>query len=161
MNCRKKNLRLESLEDRTLLAVCAGAAAFMAPQTTSAEWVVTTTQDTVDASDGVLSLREAIDGASDGDIITFDSSLSGKTITLSAGQLEINDAVTIDASSLSDGITVSADGVSRVFDITGGSAESPIELINLTLKDGALTDGLGAGNYYNNGFVNITRSEEH
>ena len=155
-NCRKKNLRLESLEDRTLLAVCAGAAALMTPQTTSAEWVVTTAQDTVDASDGVLSLREAIGSASDGDVITFDASLSGKTITLSAGQLEVSKAVTIDASGLSGGITVNANGAGRVLYVTGGSAETPIELINLTLKDGALTDSLGAGIYNDNGFVNLT-----
>ena len=57
----RKNLRLESLEERTLLAVCAGF--LPAPTGDVASTVVTTLADTVDSSDGVVSLREAIENA--------------------------------------------------------------------------------------------------
>ena len=56
--------------------------------------VVTTLDDTVNATDGVVSLREAISAASDGDTITFASSLSGGTITLSGTTLTIDKVCT-------------------------------------------------------------------
>ena len=49
---------------------------------------VTTTADTVDPSDGVLSLREAVTASGAGDTIVF--SVTG-TITLTSGQLVIDD----------------------------------------------------------------------
>ncbi|MCR5359307.1 MAG: hypothetical protein K6E55_05420 [Thermoguttaceae bacterium] len=154
-NCMKKNLRLENLEDRTLLAVCAGAAV-PAPEPTSAEWVVTTNLDRVNDSDNLLSLREAIAAASEGDTITFDASLSGKVIKLTAGQLEISSGITIDASGLSRGITVNGNENGRVFNISGGTEETPVTLVGLTMSNGSLTDGLGAGIYNDHGFVNLT-----
>ncbi len=61
---------------------------------------VTTNLDVVDASDGVLSLREAISQAGVGSTIKFASSLKGKSIVLSGKQLEISKGITIDASNL-------------------------------------------------------------
>ncbi|MBQ4202092.1 MAG: hypothetical protein II655_00150, partial [Thermoguttaceae bacterium] len=108
----------------------------------TASTVVTTSEDVVNAFDGAISLREALAYATAGDVITFDPSLAGKTITLSAGQLEISKSVTIDASALwgarndKPGITIDANRRSRVFcvdenltvsfnglAITGGYAE--------------------------------------
>lgn len=70
--------------------------------------VVTSTGDGIDATDGVITLREAVLAANarDGvDTITFAAGLEGR-ITLTEGELAITDSVTI----LSDGrITISGD----------------------------------------------------
>lgn len=62
--------------------------------------VVNTVDDTVN-NDRYTSLREAIQRAGDGAVITFASSLKGKTINLSSS-LVISKKITIDASSLYD-----------------------------------------------------------
>ncbi len=62
--------------------------------------VVNTLDDTVN-NDRYTSLREAIQKAADGAVITFASSLKGQTINLSRS-LSINKNITIDASSLYD-----------------------------------------------------------
>lgn len=67
--------------------------------------VVTTNADVVDANDGVTSLREAIAAAQTGDMIRFAPSLKGKTITLTRGQLEITQGITVDAGALYDEAT--------------------------------------------------------
>ncbi|MBQ6158534.1 MAG: hypothetical protein IJJ20_05925, partial [Thermoguttaceae bacterium] len=146
-----KSFCFESLEERTLLAVTAGIeAAFAAPQPTSASLIVTTLDDVTDSSDGVVSLREAIAGAAEGDTITFDESLAGGTIALAGSQLEISTGMTIDASDIG-GITVDAGGESRVFYISGGTSENPVTLIGLTITGGGnVADGNtanGAGIY--------------
>ena len=59
---------------------------------------VDTELDVVDAGDGLTSLREAISAANgmmDSDVIEFDSSLAGKTIQLTQGELQITDGLTI------------------------------------------------------------------
>lgn len=78
-------------------------------------YVVTTLADVVDANDGLLSLREAIaaanaDAGSDG--ITFAAGLSGGTIRLANGTLQISDELTIDGDINNDGapdITITGD----------------------------------------------------
>ncbi|MBQ6826593.1 MAG: right-handed parallel beta-helix repeat-containing protein, partial [Thermoguttaceae bacterium] len=132
--------------------------------------VVTTSSDVVDEADGLISLREAIQyaetDASLGGVITFDASLKGKTITLSGTQLKISKGLTVDASALYDaendvpGITVDADGKSRVFYLSGGTEEAPVELIGLTITGGRLSgdyavDLLGGG-VYAYGATNLT-----
>ena len=132
-----RKLRLESLEDRTLLAVTAGLnpAAAALPQETGASLVVTTLNDTVDSTDGVTSLREAIAAASEGDTVTFDESLAGGTITLAGSQIEITAGITIDAADIG-GITISGNGTSSIFSVTGGSENTPVSLSGLTMTDG-------------------------
>jgi hypothetical protein len=56
----------------------------------AATLTVTTTADS-----GAGSLRDAITAASDGDTIQFDSALNGQTITLSSGELVIDQNITI------------------------------------------------------------------
>ena len=146
MNSRK--LRVESLEERTLLAVVAGGieqtAEFAAP-TEAVTWVVNTLDNPTewDATDDVISLREAIDSASTGDTIIFDDSLAGGTITLSGTQLEISNGITIDATSIG-GITIDAGGRSRVFYITGSNNSDLVELIGLRITGGC-GESLGGG----------------
>jgi hypothetical protein len=159
MNIRK--LRVESLEERTLLAVVAGgleqAAELIAP-TGAQTWIVNTLEDPTewDTADDVLSLREAISGAATGDVIVFDSTLTGGTITLNGEQLSVNKGITIDASAIG-GITIDANEESRVFYVSGGSETNPVEMIALTITGGNISSGYGGG-IFNGGFLNIYES---
>ncbi|MBR5415975.1 MAG: hypothetical protein IK105_08580 [Thermoguttaceae bacterium] len=155
-----RQLRLETLEERALLAVTAGGfgyAADLPAPTEATTWVVNTTADPTSWSDtdAIVSLREALARASDGDTINFDASLSGGTITLGGSQLSVGKAVTVDASGIG-GITINADGRSRAFYVTGGSEANPVELIGLTVTGG--NADLGGGIYNNGGALVITNS---
>ncbi|MBQ6158273.1 MAG: right-handed parallel beta-helix repeat-containing protein [Thermoguttaceae bacterium] len=144
-NCK---LRLESLEDRCLLAVVAGSeeSAVVLPEPTEAvTWWVATTEDTTGGED--FSLRDALLQAKSGDTIRFFSRLSGKTITLSGTQLAVPAGVTVDASDLSDGIAINADGRCRVFYLNGGADNAPTVLKGLRIIG-------GYGLYYGGGIYN-------
>ncbi|MBR4752570.1 MAG: fibronectin type III domain-containing protein [Thermoguttaceae bacterium] len=120
---KSSRLRLEALEDRQLLDA-AGLFAYdnggvYAPvlATTGADvpsTVVTTNIDVVDDTDGLISLREAINNASNGDTITFAPSMKDKKIILSNGQLPSGKSITIDALNLYDegapGVTIDGNG---------------------------------------------------
>ena len=59
---------------------------------------------------GITTLREAVNLANESDnqsLITFDPSLSGKSINL-VGELEITETLTIDATTLETGVTIDA-----------------------------------------------------
>src|SRR5262245_1441044 len=87
---------------------------------------------------GAGSLRQAIidAGASAGtDSIVFATGLSGGTITLTSGELEVRSDVTIDGDIDGDGsadITVSGNDASRVFTIG-----ATVTLNGLVIRDGA------------------------
>ena len=84
-----------------------------------ADIVVTTNADELDDPAGELvSLREAIRDAVAGETITFDSSLSGAQVLLGGTQLEIDKALSIDASSLSNGVSIYS-ATSRALLISG------------------------------------------
>ena len=100
--------------------------------------VVTTLADTVDDTDNVVSLREAIAAVDAGGTITFDASLAGGTITLAGTQLEITKSLTIDASTLAGRITINANQRSRVIFIDHN--------IDVVLKSLAVTGGWSWGN---------------
>ena len=104
--------------------------------------IVTTLDDVVDAYDGKISLREAIAYANAGDTITFAPSLYGQTIVLSGKELVITKNVTI----IGNGITISADQQSRVFNI----GKAVVSLSDMTIADGKIA-GRGAGIYFNGG----------
>ena len=121
----------------------------------AASLVVTTADDVIDWSDGVTSLREALalansganggDALNDGlpDVITFDPALAGHTLTLTNGQLAIASNLTIEGDIDGDGIsdiTVDANGLSRVFDVTAGT--STLDALVIT---GGHTTGDGGG----------------
>ena len=159
--------RLENLEERQLLSVVPPFADSLAGQTAPAAeisyaesafpaldlsnalgegstLVVTTLDDAVDETDGVLSLREALAAAQDGDTVTFANS---GTVVLSGTQLEITKSITIDATSLWDsqnnapGVTVDANQASRVFSI---ASSIEVEFKGLTIANGRV-DGHGGG----------------
>jgi len=118
--------------------------------------VVTTKLDVADPEDGVISLREAIQYAEAdstlGSTITFAPSLKGATITLNGTQLNISKGVAVDASALYDeennvpGITVNANDKSRVFNVSGGTEETPVAFVGLTITGGK-GPGDGGGVY--------------
>ncbi|MCR5360298.1 MAG: hypothetical protein K6E55_10490 [Thermoguttaceae bacterium] len=154
---KSRRIRFESLEERNLLTVAAGtslAASLPEPQPTGANtWIVTTLADTVNASDNYLSLREAVDMASNGDLITFSSSLRGGTIHLNGKQIKITSAITISgrdlASSGVNGITISANGMSRIFYTASSSGIISIDYVNFT--NGNAGDGGEGSGIYNTG----------
>ena len=100
-NRRGRRLRVESLEDRRMLAI-----------------MVDTPLDVVDTNDGVTSLREAITTANTnengGDTITFAPSVfnggMNSLIRLNGTELEITDTLTIDALSVG-GVTITGDAL--------------------------------------------------
>jgi len=85
------------------------------------------------------SLRQAIANAGAGETVDFDAGLSGGTIVLGGSELSINKDLSVDASGLAGGATVSGSNSSRVFSISG----SDVTLESLTISDG-MTAGRGA-----------------
>lgn len=81
---------------------------------------------------GAGSLRQAIADVGTGETITFDSALDGQTITLGGTNLQFNKSLTIDASALTGGITISGNNASRVFLVYGGTST----MNSLTLTGG-------------------------
>lgn len=149
----RRRPQLESLEVRSML--------------TSDLYVVTTLSDTIDAYDGVTSLREAIalaandDSTTDNDRIEFSSNLfaSGPgTITLShdgndsdtaPDQLVIDSAITINGQG-HDQLTISGNDLTRVFVVNSGLN---VEFDGLTITKGKVAVGLDGGGIYNLGFL--------
>src|SRR5262245_54565920 len=97
---------------------------------------VTTAQDVVNATDGVLSLREAITNANataGQDTIVFAAALAGRTILLQHGQMWITDALAVRGPGASK-LTIDAQLQSRIFEVTTGVVAN---LSGLTLTRGA------------------------
>ena len=124
--------RLEILEGRPLLST------------------ITVTNPNDANTPGLLSLRQAIERADseNGDVINFDPSLKGKTITLTGGELVLSSTMTIDGGT--NNVTVSGNNASRVFDITSGAGK--VTLDGLTITGGTAqgapgVDGWGGGIY--------------
>jgi CSLREA domain-containing protein len=100
-----------------------------------ATFTVTTAADTVDAGDGALSLREAIQRANAtdaADTIVFADALEGRTLTLTQGQLTLTGGpadlgrgteLAIDGDADRDGakVTLSGGGAGRVLEVQDGA----------------------------------------
>lgn len=85
-----------------------------------------------------VSLREAVKYGVTGPI-TFDPALAGQTITLTHpdGDMEIPGSVTIDATGLAGGLTISGNNATRHFNVASGKS--------LSLRGLTLTRGNGSG----------------
>ena len=108
--------------------------------------IVSTNSDIVDGdhSDGELSLREAINAANQrtgADDITFAESMNGQTITLTEGQFQLFEEVTITGPGAGI-VTVDANDLSRHFFIDNGTAFN-VTIDGLTLSNGNVNDGNG------------------
>jgi hypothetical protein len=128
--------RLEHLEDRTV------------PSTLT----VTNNLDS-----GAGSLRDTISNAKSGDTIVFAPSLDGQTITLTSGELAINNNLDIEGPGASQ-LAVSGNDQFRVFDISQGFT---VTLAGLTITHGqaeASTNdrgGSGGGGILNAGTLTV------
>jgi hypothetical protein len=78
------------------------------------------------------SLRQAIANVAAGETVDFDTGLSGGTIVLGS-QVTLDKTLMIDGSMLADGVTISGDDASRVFEI---GADSDVSMQKLTITEG-------------------------
>ncbi|MFT5194280.1 MAG: beta-glucanase (GH16 family) [Candidatus Promineifilaceae bacterium] len=84
------------------------------------------------ADSGEGSLRNAIDAVAVDGTINFDPSITGGTIALTSGQLNVVNSVTIDATDVVS-LTISGNNTSRVFQI---GAVATVSINNVTIADG-------------------------
>ena len=108
---------------------------------------------------GELSLREAIELAnllSGADTITFDSSLSGQTITLAGTELAISESLTIDANDLTGGLTIDGVNASRLLNFTAITGDLTVR--GLELVRGEADGNGGAILFGSNGDLRVENS---
>jgi hypothetical protein len=133
---RRRRPRLEALEDRTLPAVL-------------------TVLNTNDSGDG--SLRGEIAAAAGGDTIVFDHGLTGQTIALTSGQVEITKDLTIDATGASN-LTVARSSAAGTpdFGIFKVDLGTTVALSGLTISNGKAA--VQGGGIFNQGTLSLSAS---
>jgi hypothetical protein len=99
---------------------------------------------TNNADSGFGSLRYVSSYSPLGSIITFATNLSGQTITVSNGQINLYQGHTIDASGLPGGVQLNGNHNSRIFNVAGGAS---VTLNSLTFTNGYEPSGLGGAIY--------------
>ena len=113
-----------------------------------------TTIVTTNSDNGPGSLRQAVLNA-DASVINFATNLSGQTITLTTGAIEISATVTIDASALAGGIQINGGGASSIFLVDNGAT---VLLNALVITNGYDNDdpNYGGGGILNLGTLTLT-----
>ena len=135
--------------------------AFEEQTPTPEDFVVTTTADTIDASDGEISLREAIEAANfdpDAKEITFAGDLADATpdvITLNGTRLELTQDVTITGPG-ANLLTIDGNDASQIFFI--GNTVTSSALSGMTLTRGNNPSGNGGAIENLGGDLTITES---
>lgn len=144
----RRRPHFEALETRNMLAVL----------------TVNSGLDNVTGGDGLVTLREAIiasntdaitdlgETGSGADTIQFAGGVVG-TITLGGTELQITESVTIDGPGAAN-LTISAAGLSRIFNITNDVGDATIK--DLTLTGGNVAAGFGGGAILSNAFGLLT-----
>jgi hypothetical protein len=167
--------RREAVRARKVAAAAAATGAFVlgAPAISSAAtFTVTQTNDgpigttTCVAGDtvGPCNLRDAIEGAANAggaDDIVFAAGISGATITLNSGPLNVidNNPMSITGGATPASIYIDGAGASMVFDVSGsyyGPPEHDLTLSGMTIQNG--NDGPAGGMYVESGDVLLTNS---
>jgi len=108
-------------------------------------YTVDTAEDTVDDTDGVTSLREAIEAANanDGqDEIIFDSALNGQIIKLDNGVLDIEESLTIIGNGTVNTI-IDGQGSDSIFSVSTFD-DIQLEIAGVTLQNGSAGGNGGA-----------------
>ena len=113
-----------------------------------------------DSGDG--SLRQAIEdtNATAGlDTINFDEEFRGQTITLTSGELQITDDLTLEGLG-ADELTVSGNNSSRVFNVNDGNDSDHIDVVidGLTITDGFTDERLGGSGIRNSENLTLINS---
>ena len=124
------------------------AGAYERQTVTGQNLVVDTAADEYDGdfSAGNFSLREAIgvaNGILGADTVTFAAALSGATIALMGREIDIPETLTIDARPLAVNVTIDAQQLSRIFNITATTGD--FTLGGLTLTGGRITGDNSSG----------------
>jgi len=88
---------------------------------------------TADSGSGSLRIAALLVNLGVTNRITFASYLSGQSILLNNGQIVLSSSVTIDASSLANGIQINGNSQSRIFEITNNAT---VVLKSLTITNG-------------------------
>ena len=134
----------------SLLVGGVAGALVLAPRAGAAmTYHVTNTSDT-----GAGSLRQAIDDANNNagaDVIVFDAGSAG-TITLTSGQLQITDDVTITGLGAADSI-ISGNTTNRIFYIYNSAVSLTVSISGLTMTDGYAANYGGAIANFGNGLT--------
>jgi len=105
------------------------------------------------ADSGVGTLRQIVVDAPTNSVVNFASTLSGQTILLSTGQIELSNNIIIDASTLADGIQISGSGQSRVFQV---DTNVTAVLNSLIITNGYDASGNSGGGILNNGTLSVS-----
>jgi hypothetical protein len=119
---------------KRILILAAYAMATMLPARAN-NLVVTSAADS-----GANTLRAQVAAANPGDVITFDSTLSGATITLASGQILISNNLAVDASDLAAPINISGTSTSRIFQVV---SPATLALYSVVLEHGTATNNPG------------------
>jgi hypothetical protein len=98
--------------------------------------VLSTITVTNNADSGPGSLRDAIAGASSGDIVNFSPALAGKTITLTSGEIDIETNLSIIGPGPNQ-LTISGNNASRIFDVQHAPQQSVTLISGLRLVNGS------------------------
>lgn len=98
------------------------------------------------ADSGPGSLRAAVANSASGYTITFAPALSGQTILLTSGQIPLNQNLFLDASALSNGISINGNNAGRVFEVSNAT----VVLNSLTITNGEDNndDNFGGGGVF-------------
>ncbi len=138
--------KLETLSHSTrALKTRYSAIAFLAASLISVISVTQAGTVTNSADSGSGSLRGVLATAANNEIIDFVPALNGATITLTSGSLNITGrTLTIDASALLSGITISGNNSSRILTIEGNA---DVTLRSLHFRNGREAAGNGGGVY--------------
>ncbi|HEY7946048.1 MAG TPA: right-handed parallel beta-helix repeat-containing protein, partial [Acidimicrobiales bacterium] len=114
------------------------------------------TQSVTNCNDsGVGSLRQAVLNAASGDTITFALSPACSTITLTSGEIDISQSLTIDGPG-AGALAVSGNDQSRVFAVISGT----VAISGLTIENGDIPGNINSsgGGINNDGTLSVTNT---
>ena len=135
---------------RILFATCLSALCLIALSSQAATISVINTNDS-----GGGSPRQTLADSVDRDMINFDSSLNGQTITLTSGELLVNKNVTISGPGANT-LAVDANHASRVFYI---ASSTDVTISGLTITNGSTpTPNRGGGIFNDQGTLTVSSS---